>query len=1441
MKKSRPYIPVAKEPSVGRTLRPRRELNWPLAIGTLVVVLVLAPSLWAWHAFQVSRQSRQMHRLAQSLRDSGEYARALQMLYRYLVLKPEDSQSRVDYAQLFDKIAQTPAQKNELLEHYARAIGLFPDNLELQVRYAELLLEMGNPVSASQTAQFVLSKEPKNARALRTRASALLDLEQTQARTAPSTDVRTACEQAIAANPQDIPLAVRYADYLRSFPSSVERRNLERFADTIVDRMVENNPNAVDAYVSRYLYRQRYNLPNADVDLNLALARFPNHAAVLILQAGRLDNEGKRPEAIAIYRRAIELDPKLRNAYLGLAGMYRRQKDFAAARAVIREGLSQIGAEDFVLQLELAQTLVEEGSAAQAADVIDRLNRFFAAAAPQLLPRNRVELEIILSVLQGDLERSRDNLRGAAQHYEFALRRFPSGGGDLRQYQQQRAVLIGLGAIYSQLGEDDRAASMYRRLASLEPADYRWRLAMGESLRRAGQWVDAVEAYRSALRLQGCPPRAWFDLARLLVRVELAKSPTDRNWVLFQEAFQQVQESMGDGFHLRLLQAEYFLAQADVANGMDALRRAEEVADQVDPQDRLLLAEVYRRTGQTEKLQRLVQTTATAPAPQAGLASLLLRVEMLWRSANYPAARQAVRDFLPQAPNAEQKARLLSALAQLEISIGNVTEAEKILDEAIALGSDSLDPLDVRAGLYRQRQQWKEHAKLVEIIRQREGPDGCLWREAQALEYLLADPTAPKLREAQLLIEEVRTLRPTWPRGFLLAARLAELRGRVREASDHLETALRYGDNQPATYEKLIRLLTQQNRLSDAYHYAERFSNYWPNLHQSAVEWAASIRAQTGDQAIAEARRNLEANPTEFRAYEQLATVLLFSGQSLEAKKVYQDAVARFPEEPSAWLGLFAALIATGEKDTAEQTLTHIAAANLLPPEKLHITLAQGYELLGKIDEAEMHYLEALRQTPYDRIALRLAVQFFSRLDLDRAQRALETSIQLTDQAAAAKRALAAVLAAKGGEENWRRAIELLETTQAEDGVSVVANLRLQAVLYARRGSVQNRREAIRILEEIVKSPSQAAVGDYLLLYALYRDARDMEAAERYLQGAVALDSTNLTIRWTLLEFLIEQKKLAEAEELWATLDETAQALPVFRGLRARLRHAQGQPEETRKILQQMVEDGHRELDPTRKRLMWETAAATYERLGFAAEAEQLFRQLVAEAGVGRRPLVAFLLRAGRNNQALETALTEDPRQLSRDDFVLLCSLVAFADPLAEYRPRVDQVIAEGLIRWGDDAQVLFAVATLSYMRGQVEQAIQLMERLLQKTPNDVAALNNMALFQVEAPDQREQALQTINRAIDLVGPQPNLMDTLGLVQMALGRLEQAELSIQEAIAQSRQPAYLLHLAEVQRRAGKHSEAVKTFHEALRLGLRSQPMHLADQQMYRNLERLAQE
>jgi Flp pilus assembly protein TadD len=193
---------------------------------------------------------------------------------------------------------------------------------------------------------------------------------------------------------------------------------------------------------------------------------------------------------------------------------------------------------------------------------------------------------------------------------------------------------------------------------------------------------------------------------------------------------------------------------------------------------------------------------------------------------------------------------------------------------------------------------------------------------------------------------------------------------------------------------------------------------------------------------------------------------------------------------------------------------------------------------------------------------------------------------------------------------------------------------------------------------------------------------------------------------------------------------------------------------------------------------------------------------------------------------------------MSRTDFVLLCSLVSYADPLAEYRSKVNAVLGEGLVRWGNEPDVLFALATLNYMRGEIPQAISLFERLLRISPNNVAALNNLSLILAESPGRSSEALDLIDSAIRVSGPQPNLVDTRGLVHLAREDYLAAVQSFQEAAYQVRKPIYLLHLAEAHRLNGSVNVAQATLKQAIAVGLDKTPLNLLDQQINKNLSHL---
>ncbi|MEO2023743.1 MAG: hypothetical protein ABGX05_18115, partial [Pirellulaceae bacterium] len=113
--------------------------------------------------------------------------------------------------------------------------------------------------------------------------------------------------------------------------------------------------------------------------------------------------------------------------------------------------------------------------------------------------------------------------------------------------------------------------------------------------------------------------------------------------------------------------------------------------------------------------------------------------------------------------------------------------------------------------------------------------------------------------------------------------------------------------------------------------------------------------------------------------------------------------------------------------------------------------------------------------------------------------------------------------------------------------------------------------------------------------------------------------------------------------------------------------------------------------------------------------------------------------------------------------------------------------------------------------------------------------LNNLSLILAESPGRSGEALERIERAIDMAGPQPNLVDTRGLVHLARRDYLSAANSFKEAAAQVRKPIYLLHLAEARRLSGNNHAARQSLDEAISAGLDDVPLNLLDHKIYKNV------
>lgn len=1443
--KNRPFIPAQSRgqqriPSHA----PKRELNGRLAVISLVIAAMFVPSAWGWHYFQVSQQSRSILARARKLAKEGEHARSLRYFQQYLITRPGDVPVRIDYAESMDEMGkENPLRIRDASQAYARVLGMAPNHTKSKIRYAELLSLLGESETALKTSREILELHDEDTEAgqaaLRIQALALLDRGVSDA-VSPDLEVRSAVEDAIRANPHDVEIPYRYAQYLRAFPLATSRVRLHDFADNVMDSMLRRNESNPNAYANLYQYRNRFGLGNVDVDLEVALNSFPEDARFIVFRAQRETSEGKLAEALATYQKALKIDPKSRNAYLGLASLYRQRDDEQKAQDVLEQGLEEIDSQDVLLRLELADVSIDLDDLDSAASTLKKLDQRLALIGGSLMPSLRLDLEAMVATLHGRLAMSRDQGRVAISHFENGLRRTKAEGiSDESRYRRRVLLLQQLARLYDSFREWDRVAGIYDELIALEPAEPMWRIQKAYSQKKSGQWARAARSYQLALSLEGCPPQAHYDYARALLMSESTVAKANRSWVTFQAALAKA-ESLTPSVYTHVLMAEYHLINGERLAALEALHVAEEKMPlDAAAADMFLLANIYRRLGRDADVDRIAERINKQDPTNAE--SLLVRADQLWQQGEQKETSRLINEATSSDRfSSRAKARLLVGLAELQRSVGDLVAAEQTLDTAIALESGEFDPDSKLSKILVKQKRWKEHKSLVASLKIEEGESGTIWREL-TIEGMLGQEKVTN-RDVQVMtrvIEQIRDLRPTWPRTYTLLAEIAMAGHKQAVAVDHYERAFQLGDRTPEMFRGVIRLLSDDGRIAEAQQYSLRFASHWPSLQSSPLSVAKRLQEQANESSIAQARENLKDNPTQAMAYTRLAQLLIFAGNAEEAKSVLEKATQRFPEQPSMWIALFNSYIALSDKEGAENTLRHIAAAKVLSGADLYLALAQGHQLLGNADEAEGHYLEALRLAPYNSVALNLAVRFFLS---QKNEEGLRKSVETTESEGA-KRAMALLLASRGGDKNWDEAIRMLsDNTQTK---SDPKNLRLQAMIFARRGSAAHRRTAIRLLEQIINSKSESSPGDsanpsdFALLFSLYRDAGEMKKAADALASGLQHYSGNLSLLMAACDFAIAEKNLKIADAYLSRIAEINNQPEVITGLKARSAYAAGKLDTAKaEVATLLATTESPEKNDNEKRLVRLACAAIYEQVGAIDEAEQLLKNLVSGDGISKKPLVGFYLRQRRQNEALETALTQNAEEMSRTDFVLLCSLVSYADPLAEYRSKVNRVLGEGLVRWGNEPDVLFAMATLSYMRGEIPQAISLFERLLRLSPNNVAALNNLSLIYAESPGQSSEALELIERAIRISGPQPNLVDTRGLVHLAREDYLAAAQSFQEAVYQIRKPIYLLHLAEAQRLNGNVNVAQATLKQAVMLGLDKTPLNLLDQQINKNLSHL---
>jgi protein O-GlcNAc transferase len=220
--------------------------------------------------------------------------------------------------------------------------------------------------------------------------------------------------------------------------------------------------------------------------------------------------EGRHPDAIAHFQKAIALFPELGAAYYGLALSYRALGRIDDARFALAEH-AKLGArwpalDDpvrdtvAVLRDDAAATLQRGVRLAESGDLPGAIAAHEAALAQD---PSMVQAHTNLVSLYGRA----DNFAKAEEHYRAAV----ALGGDLGDAHYDYGVLLG------QQEKWDLAADAYRKALALNPSNAQARNNLGQIFERQRKFEAAASEYRQALESQPAFRLARFNLGRMLI------------------------------------------------------------------------------------------------------------------------------------------------------------------------------------------------------------------------------------------------------------------------------------------------------------------------------------------------------------------------------------------------------------------------------------------------------------------------------------------------------------------------------------------------------------------------------------------------------------------------------------------------------------------------------------------------------------------------------------------------------------------------------------------------------------------------------------------------------------------------------------------------------------------------------------------------------------
>ena len=1461
-----------------------KRLNLKLAISLVVGMLVMVAGVLIAHGLQQESTAGSLKKQAEELLQNGKKAEALKTYDAYLQQNEDDPDVYLVTSKLAVEIVdETPTKEawGQAMSELTRAFRRHHDNAELRERFAKFDIEIGRYNEAREHLEWLTSRDrgPHAAKLDLMLATCYVKIDfisKAMKIYADLTgyDLETNRFIKKARAPDETDAYVFMATLMREKLDP----KLPKEADAVMEQLVAVNKDSFKAHLARGEYLYKYaDSESTKQDKRKAAAReelaaaeklAPDDSSVILFgaqlaagaQVAQQDKDFERAEKLLV--RGLKLYPKNVEMYRQWAILNVDQNKFPEAQKKIEDGL-KLMPNDLRLLWFLTEVKLQQRDLEGAQATIKILEA--GGYTPVLIDLMRARIPFYeqkwLEAAQ-QLERLRPLLAGSPDHIKQA---------DLFMAQ-----------CYEQLGQYDKQLEACRRVLGADKTNVAGLVGEASALMGLGKTLEAQKAYERIGKMMGSKtmltPQIWVPIVELRISEVLKQPAEKRDWSQVDRLVDWMERngSATDG-STALVKAEVQFRK----NDLDGAYKTLDAARAKHPKDAALwsaLASIVAQQkdkGPGEAIKLLDQVPEEI---RSSTTMRLNRANMLTRQGgDHLATAIAELDAGSEKLSASERSRLWSGLGTALLQIvdrdgamrfwGKVADADpsdlkirfNLFDVARETGDERvmgrvLDDMRRTMGKNSVEAQYVQAAQSVALVRK--AVRGRTKVNAQTAP--LQSDEKETLAAARKLLNQVSQARPGWCEVAKVNGDAEILDGNMDGAIASYQTALKVGPLNPLTVKTLALLLSQQGRTKELSELIDQVgADNVKGLGMGRVDVEAKAMKKDFSAALKGAREQVKDDSPDpdghmwvGHLYDRAATsedadTASRKKMAEEAEAAFRRAVKAGPNLPNTWLVLVDHLVAYKKSREAAEVL--MDARKELPEDRVNQVLGPGYEVLGEMVLAEQYYRAAIEAAPKDLATHRLVAMFFmrtGRMEDARKEVAFVLPGSQSDPKNKphllwARRALAEMLAESGDLDDFKKAKALLLANTKINSEDAEDQLHMANLLARRSDEPAMLRESLKWFDGVKTLSDQ----DRMTVAKIHEVLGDWSLAREEMLKLVSQQKPDPNTYLAFIEMLVRRNQISDAANWLDKLDAVKPAAGLL--LRTRVLVKQGRANEAIVLLSQILPQRPVPKDQVSG---LRTVALVLDQEGLNNKAEELYREYMShEPATGGLQLAAFLGRDGRLDEALdliETQINEQPlKPEARHTILQIVSEVLHGQPRRIQPRHLERVKGwfDRLLREDpESAPLLLQFADFQMIAGQDEKAEKLYRDVLNRSDinesQKAVAYKNLAFVLASERKNLPEALDLINRAGSELGLRSDILDTRGMVYLAMDKYPEAVADFSESVLVTSPSAVkLLHLAMAQDLSLDRLAAQKSFHRAKEAKLDSAALSKSEQAFYDRL------